>query len=492
MKKKQNKAPILEAIQQYHQSGIIPFTTPGHKRGAGIFKEDKAMIGEGAFYNDIPMQNGADDRRESKGIQEEAEKLAAEAVGADQSFYSTNGSSLSAHVAVLAVANIDDKILVVRNAHKSLPAALIMADVIPVFLEPAIDEEFDIEHGVTPQHLEEMLNANPDAKGVFIVSPTYYGVVSDVEALAKICHKRKIPLVVDEAWGPHFPFHSELPASALSCDADMSFGSIHKTMNGMGQSSIINLKGKLIDTDRFTLCFDLFESTSPSSIMLASCDAARRQMALHGEELWGKALELSRRARAELSKLKGLNVIGKDIIEKPGAFAFDETKLTIDVKKLGVSGYMAADWILEHYKITFELITHRHLMALISVADTDETIDLLIEAVKGFHKWAKASKPDSYVDMPPHEQLGTELVMSPTKAFFSKTKKVSLDEAEGGIIAEMVSPYPPGIPRLIPGERITPAIIDYLKKGRDGGMLALDPSDQKLKTLRVVDVSANK
>jgi len=489
MKKDQSKAPILEAIQEYQKSGIIPFTTPGHKMGAGILEEDKAVIGSSSFLNDIPMQNGADDRRESKGVQTSAEELAADAVGAEKSYYSTNGSSLSAHVAVLSIADAKEKILAVRNAHKSMVAALVMADVIPVFLEPVIDEELDIEHGITPEHLEEMLTAHPEAKGVFIVSPTYYGVVSDVKALAKICHKRKIPLIVDEAWGPHFPFHPELPDSALSCGADMSFGSIHKTMNGLGQSSIINLQGKLIDEDRFTLCFDLFESTSPSSVMLASCDIARRQMVMHGKELWGKALELSRKARRELANLDGLYIIGREILDKPGTFDFDETKLTIDVRELGLSGFLAADWILEKYKITFELITHRHLMALISVADTDETIDRLIEAVKGLHQWAKETKPDAYVPLPHHKELGTELVMSPTKAFFSKTKRVAVAEAAGEVIAEMVSPYPPGIPRLLPGERITRAHIDYLKKGRDGGMLALDPSDQALKTLRVVDQS---
>jgi arginine decarboxylase len=286
MKKDQRKAPIIDAIKQYHQSGIVPFTTPGHKKGAGVSEEDKAAIGEGAFYNDIPMQNGADDRRESKGVQEEAEQLAAEAVGAEQSYFSTNGSSLSAHVAVLSIADIGEKILVARNTHKSMVAALVMADVIPVFLEPVIDDELDVEHGITPEHLEQMLAEHPEAKGVFVVSPTYYGVVSDIKALADICHQRNIPLVVDEAWGPHFPFHPELPASALSCGADMSFGSIHKTMNGLSQASIINLQGKRIEQDRFTLCFDLFESTSPSSVMLASIDAARRQMVLHGKELW--------------------------------------------------------------------------------------------------------------------------------------------------------------------------------------------------------------
>jgi arginine/lysine/ornithine decarboxylase len=489
MKKDQSKAPIIEAIQQYHKSGIIPFTTPGHKRGEGIAEEDKEAIGSSPFLNDIAMQNGADDRRESKGVQTAAEELAADAVGAEKTFFSTNGSSLSAHVAVLTLANPGEKILVIRNTHKSMIAALIMADVSPVFLEPAVDDELDIEHGITAEHLDAMLNEHPDVKGVFVVSPTYYGVVSDIKALTEICHRRNIPLVADEAWGPHFPFHSELPPSALSCGADMSFGSIHKTMNGLGQASIINLQGKLIDQDRFTLVFDLFESTSPSSLIMGSMDAARRQMALHGEKLWGKALELSRRARNELKGLEALYVLGNEIIGKPGTFALDETKLTIDVKDLGISGYHAADWMLEKYKVSFELITHRHLMALISVADNDETVGRLIEAIQGMYRWARETKPNTYVPLPHHKELGTELVMPPAKAFFSATKKVPLEEAAGEIIAEMVSPYPPGIPRLVPGERITPAHVDYLKKGRDAGMLALDPSDQELKTVRVVKQS---
>jgi arginine decarboxylase len=489
MKKDQKKAPILDAIKAYRKSGITPFTTPGHKMGAGVLKPDLDFIGPGAFLNDIPMQNGADDRRESKGIQEEAEQLAAEAVGADQSVYSTNGSSLSAHVAVLSVSNAGDKILAARNAHKSMVAALVMADVVPIWLEPAIDDELDVEHGIEPEHLKEMLEKHPDTKGVFVVSPTYYGVVSDIKALAKICHRHKIPLIVDEAWGPHLPFCKQLPEHALACDADMSFGSIHKTMNGLGQSSIVSIKGKRIDADRFTLCFDLFESTSPSSLMLASCDAARRQMALHGEKLWGRALELARWAREELSDLAGLRVVGKELLGRPGCFDLDETKLVLDVRELGLSGYLASDWVLDKHKITFELITHRHLMALISIADTEETVGRLIKAVKSLHRWALKTKPKAYVALPHHRELGTEQVMSPTKAFFSKTKKVPISKAVNEIIAEMVSPYPPGIPRLLPGERITQAHIDYLKKGRDGGMLALDPSDQKLKTLRVVDLS---
>jgi arginine decarboxylase len=487
MKKDQRKAPIVDAIQQYHNSGIIPFTTPGHKKGAGVSAADKALLGEDVFYNDIPIQNGVDDRSESKKVQETAEDLAAEAIGADKTFFSTNGSSLSAHVAVLTLAKRGDKILVSRNTHKSMIAAIVMADVLPVFLEPEIDHEQDIQHGISPEHLEEMLSLNPDAKGVYIVSPTYYGVTSDVKALADICHKRKIPLVIDEAWGPHFPFHPQLPPSALSCGADISFGSVHKTMNGLGQASILNIKGNLIDHDRFTLCFDLFESTSTSSIIVASIDATRRQMVLEGKELWGRTIELSRKARQELGTLKGLHVIGKEILKKPGAFALDETKLVMDVKDLGITGFEAADWMLENYKITVELMTNRHVMALLTPADTEETVGVLIDAIKGLHKWATGKKQNTYVELPHFLELGTYQVMSPSKAFFAKTKKVPLQKALGEVAAEMVSPYPPGIPRLVPGELITEAIVEYLDKGHKAGFLMIDPTDQELKTIRVVD-----
>src|SRR5215203_703039 len=485
-KEDHTKAPIVEAIERYHKSGIVPFTTPGHKRDRGVTAEIKHALGAETYRNDITMQNGADDRRESKGIQQEAEKLFADAIGSEQSYFSTNGSSLSAHSAILTIANPGDKILTVRNMHKSMVAALIMADVIPVFLKPAIDEELDVEHGVTPEHLEEMLDAHPEVKGVFIVSPDYYGVTSDVAALADLCHDQGIPLVVDEAWGPHFPFHSDLPPSAMECGADISFGSVHKTMNGLSQASVLNVQGKLIDQDRFTLCFDLFETTSPSSLIMASTDAARRQMALNGEKIWEKTRKLARKARKKLANLEGLHVVGEEVLEKPGTYAFDETKLTVDVRGLGLSGYLAADWMLENFNITVELIDHRHVMAIISPADTHKTVDRLIAALKGLWEWAEETKPNAVAPLPHHRELGTELVMSPTKAFFSKTRNVPIEEAAGEIIAEMVSPYPPGIPRLLPGERITTTILDYLQKGRDAGMFVLDPSDQTLQTLRVV------
>jgi arginine decarboxylase len=487
MKKDHTRAPILEAIQAYNASGILPFTCPGHKRGRGLLGEAAAHgLGAEVYLEDVSMLNGADDRRESKDVQGQAEELAAEAMGADESYFSTNGSSLSAHVSVFSVARHGEKVLVVRNMHKSMVAALIMSGVRPVFLQPSIDDELDVEHGPTPEHVAEMLEANKDAKGVFIVSPDYYGVSCDVRGIAEECHKRNVPLIVDEAWGPHFAFHKELPPSAMECGADISFGSVHKTMNGLGQASIINLRGQLVDKDRFTLSFDLFEATSPSSLILASCDMARRQMVLNGQELWGRAIELGRHARSRLSNLPGLYVVGREVLEKQGAFALDETKLTVDVRGLGLSGYKASDWVLEQHKVTFELIDHRHLMAIISVGDTEETVDQMTDALIALHGWAERTKPDEIVPLPHHRELGTELVMTPTEAFFAETRKVPLEEAAGEVIAEMVSPYPPGIPRLIPGERITETIVEYLRKGRDAGMFVVDPSDTELKTLRVV------
>jgi arginine decarboxylase len=487
MKKDQTKAPLLDGIVRYNEAAVLPFTTPGHKRGEGVDEEVKRKVGAETFRNDLAMQNAVDDRRESKDVLGEAEALAADAFGAEESRYSTNGSSLSAHVSMLTVAEHGEQVLVARNTHRSMVAALLMANVRPTFLMPEIDDELDVEHGVTPEHVREMLDVHPKAKGVFIVAPTYYGVVCDVKAIAEICHERDIPLIVDEAWGPHFAFHSELPPSAMSCGADMSFGSIHKTMNGLSQASVIHRQGKLVDSDRLNLCFDLFETTSQSTLILGSCDGARRQMALHGEELWGRALELARNARTQLTGLPGLRVVGTEVIGRRGAFALDETKFVVDLEGLGVSGYKAADWIFENHNLTFELITHRHLMGLITIADTQETVDRMVAALRDLRRWAQENKPYELAPLPNSHQVRTKLEMTPTQAFFGPTKKVKLEKAAGEIIAEQVSPYPPGIPRLVPGERITQPIVDYLQRGRDAGMFVLDPSDVSLKTLRVVD-----
>lgn len=310
---RQSQAPLCEAIAAYHERGMLPFTVPGHKCGKGIDPYTREKLGLDAFRGDIPELGGLDDRTESHKLRRAAEKLTAEAYGAKECHFSVNGTSLSAHVAMAAAAEPGVAVALARNAHKSLIDAAIFADTRPVFLENEVDPEHNIEHGVTPQAVEALLRRRPDVRAVFVVSPTYYGVTADLEGLARACHARDVTLCVDEAWGAHFPFRKGFPPTGIAAGADLCVCSVHKTLGGLQQASIILMQGDRIDPQRLMRTVYMFESTSPSSMIMASIDGARRAMVLHGEELWGRTLELSARARRQLAQLPGVRVLGREL-----------------------------------------------------------------------------------------------------------------------------------------------------------------------------------
>src|SRR3954447_23060342 len=306
MASKQEQAPIVEALATYLGGSTSSFGVPGHKGGKGAPSDIRRLLGRYAFYADTTTQHGIDDRTESKKLVHKAETLAARAWRAQRCLFSPKGWSLSNHAVLLATANPGDTVLVSRNSHKSMTAALIIGGVRPVFLTPDYDVDWNIEHGIPVAEVEHQLDSHPDAKGVFIVSPSFYGVTSDLRSIAKPCHKRGVPLIVDEAWGPHYRFHPEMPTHAMRCGADIAITSIHKTMAGLHQASILLWSSKIIPEDRFALCYDLFESTSPSVPILASIDATRRQFVQGGKDLLETLLGYARRARAEIGAIEGV------------------------------------------------------------------------------------------------------------------------------------------------------------------------------------------
>jgi arginine decarboxylase len=484
--KDHSKAPILEGIKKFYLTHKHTFSVPGHKQGKGIDPETSMELGQDLYYNDMAVLIGVDDRKQSEDYQGKAEELAADAYGADKCFFSTNGTSLSVHAAIMSVANEGEKILVSRNCHFSMIAGIIISRVEPIFLEPTIDEDWDVSHGIAPDTLEKLLKENSDVKGVFIVSPDYFGVTSDVKTLSEICHKYNKPLIIDEAWGPHFAFCKNLPASAISSGADLAMGSLHKTMTALGQSSVIMLKGDRVPVEKFQQVYHLFETTSPSSLIMASMDASRRQMKLHGEEIWNHAIDMARMARTELSKIEGIRVMGKEVLGPPGMFDLDETKIVMDMKPLGVSGFEASDWLWKEKNVGVELADHRRLMALFTVADDEASVAILISAMKDLASWARNKKNNSYTPLPDEKDIKAQIVMRPSEAYFGPKETVKLEDAVGRIAAETVSPYPPGISRLAPGELITKEIVEYLKTANEAGMFQEDASDPKLKTIKVV------
>ena len=485
----QDRAPILEALQTYLNASPISFEMPGHHAGRGAPHAITRLIGAQAFKADCTPLKGLDDRGERKRISHRAEKLAAQLWGADHCFFSTAGSTLSNQVVMQAAAKHGDTVLVSRNSHKSLIGSLIVAGVRPVFLEPEYDRKWDMGHGSSRAEVAANLEAHPDAKAVFIIGPTYYGVAPDIAGIAGICHARGVPLVVDEAWGPHFAFHPDMPKPAIRQGADLSVASIHKTMAGLEQASIMLLRSDLITEERFNLAYDLHETTSPSSLILASIDATRRQFAQEGEKLVQNTLDLARHAREELGAMEGIEVMGREVLDGDAAHALDETKVLLDISGLGVNGYEAEDWLIRNKTMTLGMSDERRMLLIFTVGTDKKSTQEMLSAFKDLAKWARDGAGDKkgYAGNLPHlRELKAELAMSPAEAFFARTERVPLSAAAGRIAAEMVSPYPPGIPRILPGELINQAQVTYMEVSMSLGTFPYDATDQDLHTVRVV------
>lgn len=487
-KNRHRVAPIFDAIAQFRKSPVTPFTTPGHKLGNNVAPEISAVFTSSTYGLDISISKGLDDRTESKELRTKAERLAADAYGADECYFSVNGSSLSVHTAVVTAVRPGQTIALSRNIHRSAAAACIFAGANPVFIENEIDPDEDIEDAVAPETVERLLNARPDVRAVFVVSPTYYGSVADVKSIAEVCHKKNVIFIADCAWAPHFGFHSALPQSAISDGADLMLASLHKFGDVFSQGSVILANHKRIDPAVLRAATLMFESTSADALIMGSIDAMRRDFVLNGEERLGNMIRLHEKAASKISQLSGIKIVGPDKVGRPGTSAYDPSKLVMNVSALNVTGYAAVDWLFSEKKVSLELADEKRIAALITTGDSDNTVDTLCDAIKQMVEWAPTSKGKS-VTLPPLASIRTQALMNPRDAFFSPQRDVHLESAEGEIAAEIVSPYPPGIPRILPGEQITRSLIEYFKAGLDAGMHIYDANDQKLNKIRIVDLA---
>jgi arginine/lysine/ornithine decarboxylase len=487
----QDTVPIADALEHFWDRDTLSFGVPAHQGGRGPAPEAARWAGMDAVRADAPMAHGVDRLDRSWQVQSTAQELFAEATGADQTLFSTNGSSMSVRVAMMAVAGPGETILMARNGHKSAFAALVLSGANPVYVDPVYDEELELAHGVEVSAMEAALEAHPEARAAMVFTPSYYGTSADVSGLAGACHARSVPLVTDDAWALDYAFvsHPELPEGALAQGADLAIGSVHKTLSGFSQTSVLSMQGDLIDPERLTLCFELEESTSVSTLMLLGIDAARMQFVREGYELLDRAVRTARLARERLAaEVPELAVVDTaELASRPGVVGVDPTHLLVEVAPVGLTGYEAAQWLLDEHSIGVELMDHRRVMPLVTYAHGEEDVERLVRALRDLvdRRGNPGGSPDVRA-LPSRAELRTEQAMVPREAFFAGTETVALSQAPGRVSAELVTPYPPGIPALAPGEVVNEAIVDYFEAVSAAGGFVEGASDQTLRTLRVV------
>jgi lysine decarboxylase len=482
----QPSAPYLDAVVAYGFRGPGRFHVPGHKGGEGADPGLRHALGDNALLIDIPQDIHGIDLGPSPTPYQEAERLAAEAYGAERTWFLTNGATQGNHALMLALAPLGTRVVAQRNSHASLVDGLVLSGGVPSFVAPEYDDELGMAHGVTPEALAAALDAGDGFKAAFIVSPTYYGMAADVAGCAAVAHERGLPLIVDQAWGPHFGFHPDLPPSALAEDADAVLTSTHKIVGSLTQSAMLHVAGTgRVDIAAVGRAMRLVRTTSPSALLMASLDAARRQLAVHGEALLHETIAAAARTRAKMAKIPGIALVDGDFVGRPGVAGWDPMRLVIDVRGTGCTGYEVAEALRVAYDVQPELATHATMVLLLGIGQSPVSLERvagdLDEIVKRISREGTANAL-----VRPTKALENEMAVPPREAFLGEAEIVPVDDAVGRISCESIAGYPPGIPALLPGERITAEAIAYLRELRDAGARLHGASDPAFDTITVL------
>jgi arginine/lysine/ornithine decarboxylase len=355
-----------------------------------------------------------------------------------------------------------------------------------VRVAPHWDNKRDNAHPPEPDEVRRAFEQAPDAKAMLLITPTDWGSCADIATIARICHDNDAVLIVDEAWGAHLPFRSDLPEWGMNTGADLVVTSVHKMGSAVEQSSVFHLQGDRVNPDVLSGRADILSTTSPSSLVYASLDGWRRQMVEDGERLLGAAMARAARIKEAVAALPGVEVMGREIVEEGRAFEQDPLKIVVDVTGLGITGYQALEWARANCCVDFGAGDTRRLQGQITHGDTDETERRFVDTLRQLVERADEIEPPPQVDLPPAGSLSLELGMRPRDAFFGPAEQVSAKDAVGRIAAEMISPYPPGVPAVAPGEVINQEVVDYLVSGVRAGMLIPDAADASMDSFRVV------
>ena len=480
-KEKQNNTPFFSEMKKYIESDPTCFDVPGHKMGN--FDNDlEEYAGKTLYKLDVNAPIGLDNLYHPHGVIKEAEDLLADLYNVDEALFSINGTTGGIMTMIIGTIDAKEKIILPRNVHKSIINSLILSGAYPIFVMPDTDPETGIANGVKIDNYIKAMDENPDAKAVFVINPTYFGVTSNIKKLAKEAHERNMIVIADEAHGSHLYFHEDLPLGAMAAGADISSVSLHKTFGSLTQSSAILINKERINVSRIKKVYAMLSSTSPNHILLASIDVARKRMALDGHKLLSNTLDLARKTRERINKIRGFHCLDKSYLDGNGRFDIDETKLVINTSEVGLSGFEIFKLMREVENVQMELGEISELLAIFTIGTTQKDADRLVEGLQ------KIS--DKYYDITdiktiPHFSYSfPELIVRPREAFHAPSKVISLDDAVCEISVESIMIYPPGIPLAIPGEIITQNAIDLLHfYEKEGGVVLSDSPDGYIKVL---------
>lgn len=454
----QNTTPLFDAMKKYNEKQVIPFDVPGHKQGYALDEFTK-YFGKTIMKIDVNSSKPLDNLSNPIGVIKQAEDLTAKLFNASYAFFLVNGTTAGIQAMIMAACNPGEKIILPRNVHRSAINGLILADAIPVYIEPVVDDELAIAFNVDFELVKKTILENLDAKAILITNPTYYGFATNLKEIVSFAHEKNMIVLVDEAHGTHLQFSKDLPLSAMQVDADISTISLHKTGGSLTQSSVLLLNDRVVKNTHIKTILNISQTTSASYLLMASLDVARKNLAINGEKEFKRVIELSRYAREHINKIDGFSSFSKELIGKNSVYSFDETKLSIKVNDLGLTGLEVYDILRDEYNIQMEFGDAYHTLAVISIGDTKENIDSLIKALKDLAKKYKSNKPISN-KIALHNP---KVIVSPRDAFYSHKKQKKLQDCVGDVSAEFIMAYPPGIPIVTPGEMISEEIIEYIQ-----------------------------
>ena len=477
----QSSAPLAEALNAQRINRLAHFDVPAHK-GGRMNPELPAYFGKLCMELDVNSMKPLDNLGHPVSVIKDAQRLAAELFGADDAFFMVNGTTSAVQTMIWAATNRGDEIILPRNVHRSAINALVVNGAVPVYINPGRDRRLGIPLGMSVADVKKAIAQHPGAKAILVNNPTYYGICSNLVEIVRLAHAAGKLVLADEAHGTHFYFHEELPVSAMAAGADMAAASIHKTGGSLTQSSVL-LTRRPVNPDYVRQVITLTQSTSANYLLLSSLDLARRYLWRRGRDVYQKTMEFADYARGEINELGGYYAFGPELVDGDAAFAFDRTKLSVHTRDIGLAGIEVYDHLRDDYGIQIEFGDIGNLLAILSAGDRVMDVERLISAlaeVKRLHERSPAGLFD-------HEYIDPDVAMTPQDAFYSRKRRVAMADSVGLVAGEFVMSYPPGIPIVAPGERITPDVLEHILFAKEKGCFMTGTEDMNLDYIQVVD-----